>query len=107
MENITITIETILAFFGGIVCISGGVSAMIKLFNPFKRLKAQVEEHEDKLQNDFRKFENLNSDMKEIEKSNRIICKSLLVIMNHDITGNGIDKLKEQKDKMEQFLVDK
>lgn len=107
MENITITIETILAIFGGLICISGGVSVVVKLFNPFKKLKAQVQEHEDKLSSDFQKFENLNADIEEIKESERVICRSLMLIINHDITGNGVDKLKQQRDNLEQHLIDK
>ena len=107
MQDITTTINVILAFFGGLVCISGGVSVIIKILNPFKKLQNKVEEHEKKLQSDFRKFEDINDAIIEIEKTNKVICKSLLVIMNHEVTGNGVDKLKEQRDTLEQYLIDK
>lgn len=107
MQDITTTVNVILAFFGGLVCISGGVSVIIKLLSPFRKLKTQVEEHEEKLQSDYQKFEAMEEAIKSIEDSNKVICKSLLVLMNHEITGNSIDKLKAQKEAMEQYLIDK
>lgn len=106
-NDLVTTIQVILSIFGGITCIGGGISFILKLLSPYKQLKLKVEEHENKLQNDYQKFEELNTAMNGIEKSNRVICKSLMVLMNHEITGNSIDKLKEQKDALEEYLIDK
>ncbi|MDD4533364.1 MAG: hypothetical protein PHC48_02685 [Prevotella sp.] len=107
MSDIEITIQTILAFFGGITCVVAGVSAITKLFNPFKDLKKRIDEHEKKLSNDNLRMNNMENTMCEVEESNKVICKSLLVLLNHEITGNCVDKLKLQRDVLEQFLVDK
>lgn len=106
-SNIQITIQTVLAFFGGIACIVGGISAITKLFDPFKDLKKRIDEHEQKLCNDHARMNDIDSAMHGIEESNKVICKSLLVLLNHEVTGNGIDKLKAQRDVLEQFLIDK
>lgn len=107
MGNVEITIQTILALFGGITCIVGGVSAIAKLFSPFKELKKKVDDHDEKLSKDFERMEKFDSAVKQIEETDKVICKSLLVLMNHEITGNSVDKLKEQRDVLEQFLIDK
>lgn len=107
MQDVTTTVNTILAFFGALVCISGGVSVIVKMLSPFQKLKKQVEEHEDKLKDDFDKFKTMNDTIAEVEQSNKVILQSLVVIMNHEATGNGIDKLKKQKDALEQYLIDK
>lgn len=107
MHDVTTTVNTILAFFGALICISGGVSVIVKMLSPFRKLKKQVEEHEDKLKDDFNKFKTMNDTIAEVEQSNKVILQSLVVIMNHEATGNGIDKLKKQKDVLEQYLIDK
>lgn len=106
-EQITITYQTILALSGGIACIAGGVTAVAKLFTPFKKLKDKVQEHEDKLNEGDEEMKELDKAIKRIEDTDKVICKSLLVLMNHEITGNSIDKLKEQRDALEEFLIDK
>ena len=107
MNNLDITIQTILAFFGGVTCIVGGISALAKLFNPIKKLKEKVEEHERKLDNDYVRMNSFDDLMEEIENSNEVICQSLFVLLNHEITGNSIDKLKEQRDRLEEYLIKK
>ena len=107
MTDIEITIQTVLALFGGLTCIVGGISALTKIFSPFKNLQKQVTEHDEKLKNDFQRMNNIDKSMHDVEESNKVICKSLLVLLNHEVTGNGIDKLKAQRDVLEQFLIDK
>ena len=67
---------------------------------PTLELKKQVEEHEDKLQKD-------NEKLEEIEQTDKLILRSLVVIINHDITGNGIDQLKKARDEINTFLINK
>lgn len=44
---------------------------------------------------------------KEDEESRKVIMKSLYVIINHTITGNGIDQLKHVRDDLNDFLIEK
>ena len=107
MGDVSITIQTILAFFGGIAVIAGGASAILKLFNPLKALKSKVDDHEQKLVKDFERMNTIDKTLCDVEEYDKVICKSLLVLLNHEITGNGVDKLKEQRDVLEQFLINK
>ena len=45
--------------------------------------------------------------LKEIEVSNKMILQCLLVIINHDITGNGIEKMKSARDELQEYLINK
>ena len=36
-----------------------------------------------------------------------MILQGLLVLINHDITGNGVDKLKETRDELNEYLINK
>ena len=67
---------------------------------PSEDLKATVEKHDALLDND-------NKRLKEIEDSNRKILQCLLVIINHDITGNGIEQMKSARDELQEFLINK
>ena len=40
-----------------------------------------------------------------VEGSDRMLLRCMLVIINHDITGNGIDKLKETRDELNEYLI--
>lgn len=107
MVDLKITWETILMIMGGIAIIYSGISALSNLLNPFRKVESELQKGERKLANDDARIKCLESKMCESEESNRIICKSLLVLLNHEITGNCIDNLKAQRDELQQFLIDR
>ena len=61
-------------------------------------MKYKVARHDELLDND-------NKRMKKIEESNQMILKSLIAIINHEITGNGIEKMKEAREDLQNFLI--
>lgn len=67
---------------------------------PSDDLKSTVDKHDALLDND-------NKRLKDIEDSNQMILKCLLVIINHSITGNGIEKMKDIREELQDFLINK
>lgn len=65
---------------------------------PNDDLKAKVEKHDRLLDKDSKRLE-------AVEASNRMILQSLLVIINHEITGNGVEKMKTVRDSLEEYLI--
>ena len=65
---------------------------------PNDDLKAKVEKHDQLLDKD-------NKRLEAVEASNRMILQSLLVIINHEITGNGVEKMKTVRDSLEEYLI--
>lgn len=105
-HDLMITFETLLAIFGAITAIVAGISAISKMFSPFKELKQRVDAHDESLKLGNRKFEMLEESINKQGKMQREICKSLIVIMNHSVTGNSLDKLKAQQEELQKFLID-
>lgn len=65
-----------------------------------KDISLRLDSHEEMiLANKERTIEN--------EKINKLVLKSLLASINHDLTKNGYDKLKEVKDELMDYLCDK
>lgn len=67
---------------------------------PGDDLRTTVDKHEELLKKD-------DARMKEVENSNKMILQCLLVIINHDITGNGIDKMKAARDELQEYLINR
>lgn len=65
---------------------------------PNDDLKAKVEKHDQLLDKD-------NKRLEAVEASNRMILQSLLAIINHEITGNGVEKMKTVRDSLEEYLI--
>ena len=100
MVEFTITSSQILGFCALISALWGVWKIVKEVKKPSDDLKKQVQEHDKLLNND-------NERLKEIESSNKMMLQCLLVIINHDITGNCIDRLKDTRDELQEFLINK
>ena len=78
-----------------------GVWKIVKEWKkPSDELKNTVEKHSELLDVD-------NKRLREIESSDKMILQCLLAIINHNITGNGIDRMKEIRDELQDFIIKK
>ena len=98
--NFTITSAQILAFCAFLTTLWGVWKIVKEIKKPNDDLKNTVARHDKLLDNDDKR-------LKEIENSNRMILQCLLVIINHDITGNGIEKMKMARDELQEYLINR
>ena len=98
--NFTITSAQILAFCAFLSTLWGVWKIVKEIKKPNDDLKNTVARHDKLLDNDDKR-------LKEIENSNRMILQCLLVIINHDITGNGIEKMKTARDELQEYLINR
>lgn len=98
--NFTITSSQILAFCAFVTTLWGVWKIVKEIKKPNDDLKNTVARHDKLLDNDDKR-------LKEIENSNRMILQCLLVIINHDITGNGIEKMKTARDELQEYLINR
>ena len=98
--DFVITSEQILGFCALVTALWGIWKIIKELKKPNANVKETVAKHDILLDND-------NKRLKAIEDSNKMILQSLLVIINHDITGNGIEKMKEAREELQEFLINK
>lgn len=99
-QGITINTEQIIY----ICTLVAAVWTVYKIYKEIKKpnddIKKIVKTHEDKI-----KLE--EERLKEQEEANRMVLQCMLDLINHEITGNGIDKLKERRDSLQEFLINK
>lgn len=98
-HDLAITMQTILSMFGAISVVVAGSASIAKMLSPFKELKQKINEHDVVISN-------MKAEMTNQSNMQREVCKSLIVIMNHEITGNSVDKLKQRQEDLQQFLID-
>ena len=96
----TISSAQILALCAFITAIWGVYKIVKELKKPNDDLKSEVARHSQLLDTD-------NKRLNDIEESNRMVLQSLLVIINHEITGNGIEKMKDTRDKLQEYLIER
>lgn len=96
----TLTSAQIIGFCSFIAALWGVWKIIKELKKPNDELKQMVADHEKLLSAD-------DERLRAIEESNKMILQSLLVIINHNITGNGVDKMKEARSDLEEYLINK
>lgn len=97
---ITVTSDQILYICGFVASVWGLWKIVKEWKKPSEDLKAKVDEHEEVLKRDHER-------LKSIEESDKMMLQCLLVIINHDITGNGISNLVDVRDELQEFLINK
>ncbi len=96
----TISSTQILALCTFITAIWGVYKIVKEIKKPSEDLHEEVERHSRLLDSD-------NKRLNVIEQSSKMILQTLLVIINHDITGNGIDKMRDTRDKLQEYLIER
>lgn len=80
------------------------VWAVYKIYKEIRKpnddIRTMVKNHDEKLRTE-------DNRLKEQEETNRMILQCMLDLINHEITGNSIDKLKERRDSLQEFLINK
>lgn len=101
----TFTLTEIITFAGVFLSICSAVTVVInarkaikELTQPFRDLVRRVEKLEKYAGNDYERF-------KEQDEKFRLVLKCEMQIMQHMIDGNHINKMKETKMEVEEYLV--
>ena len=100
MKNLEITWTTILAVFTGLAVLIEGIKSIKYLFRPIQKLKQDVYRHEDIIIKELQRIDN-------VEQGSKVICNCMLAILDNQITGNRIDKLKLAKKDLQDYLIRK
>ena len=102
-----------------ILTIGAFIALSVKASKPFTDTSEKVRKHDERLdkveadvkeikdKNQEERLKKLETEVKELKEMSKMICKGQLVLMEHEITGNSIDKLKDAKGEMQTFLIEK
>jgi hypothetical protein len=96
----TITSDDILWLCGFAISVWGVIKIWKEIKQPNEDKTKMLLAHEEKL-------EKIDERLKEIESAVRLNLQSSLVTINHDITGNGIDQLKNARNEIQEYLINK
>ena len=97
-----------LLIIAAFITTTGGAVAVIK-----KWIKdSKPSKHEEVLKGHAEQISKLAERLTVLESTNRkqdkfveAMCSSMLALLDHNINGNSIDKLKEAKEEMQAFLI--
>lgn len=92
-------IETILAWGGAIVLIGNVATVIYKVIKPSIDVRKRVDELEQHDKQDFKRIQSL-------QQLNQAQCKMLLVMIDHMIDGNHVEKMKETREHIIEMITD-
>ena len=95
MENITL--GQVAAALGFLVAFFGGIAYFVKPVRTFEERIQKIEKNQD---NDNKRLKTLESDTKQI-------LLSVNALLNHSIDNNHIDKLKQRKNELDNYLIER
>ena len=93
----------------GVMTIGGAGAIFVALYRWAKKPDINRDEklkgHDEKLDNDNRRLNDLERKQAETEEALQVLMKSMLALMNHSIDGNNTEELKNARDNMHEYLI--
>lgn len=89
-----------LAILGGIAILVNGLKGVEWMLSPFTATKTRLREHEEMLRRDKQRLDDMEQWQDEMQEQVACIGLAMAELMNHIITGNDTDKLKEQQENL-------
>ena len=95
----------ILAVFSGLAVIDKGVAAFKNIFlKGGSGMEKRVKMIEEKQNRDYIRINEMDKQMHRVDHDTEHLLNALNAILMHEITGNGIDKLKEAKSDLDTYM---
>ena len=90
----------LLAAAAAIVTLSKAWDLLMVKLKPGRDLRNAVSANTDKLDRDKKRLD-------ELDKANTVIFQALYALINHEISGNGDDVLRDARDKLQEYLANR
>lgn len=101
--------QSILLICGGIITIGGAVAVVkrwiCRIKRPSAEIKTEVNNVEATLEQHTEYFKNDKIAIDGLKRGQRILYKSHLALISHAIDGNNTEQLKEVKEDLQEFLI--
>ena len=111
MENITLgNVLVVILAIAGLIASVGGATAVIKRWwtnSKGMKNQEQINKLDKRVENVENKTQRLERHQDEQEEFTKIMCNSMLALLNHAITGSSTEKLKEAEEEIQQYLINK
>ena len=93
-------LQMILSICGAVSIVGGAGAVIVKMINPAFKLSKRVEQLEIHTEKDYKR-------LLALEEMHKQQSKSLAALLNHQITGNGIEAMKKIRDELLESIIDK
>lgn len=97
----------LLAVAGAVTAIGGAVTYLKKWYNESKPSKngEVIKAHDSKIKELDNRIAKLENTKQWHDSYIEAMCSAMLALLDHNINGDSIEKLKEAKEEMKEFLI--
>lgn len=92
---------------GYISVVGAAIAVIAKWIKPainYSRRLEEVERHDKK---DIERFDEIEKRLKVYDSASQAQFKAIVALMDHGISGNSIDKLKDARDELTKYIIEK
>lgn len=105
MDKITgADLRGFIVVLAALVVFAGGILSLVKNWRDLRKPSSDVtrwrSDTDAKLDRD-------NKRLNALEEGNKVLCLGMLAMLNHEITGNSIEKLRNAQEQMNSYLVNR
>lgn len=105
------TLNVLLGIAAGIVAFGGALGVIEKLKEKAttrsNEVAATVAKHATMLEKHAQYLDNDDKRLESMEETNRLIMRGVMQLMSHEIDGNHSAQLRETRDDMESYLINR
>ena len=94
----TTPIEQVLIICTAVITVGGAVTVILKWFSPLIKLSSRVAEIERRQKLDC-------ASLNDLKDMNAILCRGMLSLIEHQVSGDSINELKKSKDELRVYLT--
>lgn len=98
-EVVANTFMTIVGFLGILSLVASLIITFRTLKKPFDERNETIREHSEKLDRDWQTLQDLRAEM-------GIVLNGQMLLIQHEITNDHIDKLREHQDFIQRYLIE-
>lgn len=105
MENLTLeqirdAVIVLVAVLAFVVLVGNFIKTVKTWRQPHDDLEAWRQDVNGKLEKD-------NGRLNDLEEGNRVICRGILALLSHEISGNSDDKLRASQTEITNYLIER
>ena len=111
IADFDVFIKVLISIAAGIVAIGGAIGFIEHVIErasiKHNKVAEQVEKHDRALEKHAEFLDNDNKRLQEMEITNKLIMRGVMNIMSHEIDGNHTAQLKQTRDEMRDYLINR
>ena len=109
--EVTLSMADVLYFAGAITVIAAALNWIVKgvqhLKKPNKNQDQKIQDNQDLLQQHTKLLANDDKRLKQLEEQGHLEMQALLALLEHSLDGNNSQRMKEVKNEIQKYLIEK